>query len=112
MLGIPELAILLAIVIMGKAGFAYLKSKIGRLFKQFGPPDKVSNTRYTVGLIMFIIPLFIGWILPYVEHLIPIYDQYHLWFNIPGDILLIASLFVLGGDFWEKLRSLFIYNHE
>lgn len=110
MLGIPELAILLAIVIMGKAGFAYLKGKIGGFFKQYGPPDKVSKTRYTIGLIMFIIPLFIGWILPYVEHLIPGYDQYHLWINIPGDILLVLSLFVLGGDFWEKLRSLFIYD--
>ncbi len=26
-----------------------------------------------------------------------------------GDIVLITSLFVLGGDFWDKLRSMFIY---
>jgi len=112
MLGVPELAIMLSIVIMGKAGFAYLKSKIGRLFKQYGPPDKVSKVRYTIGLIMFIIPFLIGWLLPYFEHLIPWYDAYHLWINICGDILLIVSLFILGGDFWEKIRSLFIYNQK
>ena len=112
MLGVPELAIMLSIVIMGKAGFAFLKSKIGRLFKQYGPPDRVSKTRYTIGLIMFIIPFLIGWLLPYFEHLIPWYDAYHFWINISGDILLIVSLFVLGGDFWEKLRSLFIYNQK
>ena len=110
MLGMPELSILLAIIIMGKAGFAYLKSKIGRFFKQYGPPEKVSKTRYTIGLVMFIIPLLMGWLLPYVEHLIPRYDEYQLWINIFGDILMVLSLFVLGGEFWEKLRSLFIYN--
>ena len=110
MLGIPELAIMLSIVIMGKAGFAFIKSKIGRFFKQYGPPDTVSKTRYNIGLIMFLIPFVIGWLLPYFEHLIPWYMNYHLWINISGDVLLIISLFVLGGDFWEKLRSLFIYN--
>jgi len=112
MLGVPELAIMLSIVIMGKAGFAFLKSKVGQFFKQYGPPETVSKTRYTIGLILFIIPFIIGWLLPYFEHLIPLYEEYHLWINISGDILLIASLFVLGGDFWEKLRSLFIYNQK
>lgn len=110
MLGVPELAIMLSIVIMGKAGFAFLKSKVGQFFKQYGPPETVSKTRYTIGLLLFLIPFIIGWLLPYFEHLIPRYDEYHLWINIPGDILLVLSLFVLGGDFWEKLRSLFIYN--
>ena len=27
--------------------------------------------------------------------------------TVAGDLLLLASLFVLGGDFWDKLRSLF-----
>ena len=31
-------------------------------------------------------------------------------FALAGDIMLIASLFVLGGDFWDKLRSLFVYD--
>ncbi len=26
-----------------------------------------------------------------------------------GDLLLVASLFVLGGEFWDKLKSLFVY---
>ena len=29
---------------------------------------------------------------------------------VPGDLLLLVSLFVLGGDFWDKLRSLFIHS--
>lgn len=111
-LGIPELAIILSIVIMGKAGFTFLKNKIGGIFKQYGPPDTVSKTRYIIGLFMFIIPFGIGWLLPYFAHLIPWYETYHIWINLSGDILLIISLFVLGGDFWEKLRSLFIYDQK
>ena len=26
-----------------------------------------------------------------------------------GDLLLLTSLFVLGGDFWDKLRALFFH---
>jgi hypothetical protein len=29
--------------------------------------------------------------------------------NIGIDILFVSSVFVLGGDFWDKLRALFIY---
>lgn len=112
MLGVPELAIMLAVIIMGKEGFAFLKSKIGRFMRQYGPPDTVSKTRYTLGLVMFIIPLFTGWLLPYFEQIISWYKTYHMWINISGDVLLIVSLFVLGGDFWEKLRSLFIYHQR
>ena len=31
-------------------------------------------------------------------------------YAVGGDLLLLASFFVLGGDFWDKLRSLFIYD--
>ena len=30
--------------------------------------------------------------------------------NLTADFLFIVSLFVLGGDFWEKFRVLFIYD--
>ena len=110
MLGIPELAIILSIVVMGKEGFAFLKSKVGRFFRQYGPPDRVSKFRYNVGLVIFSIPLLLGWLLPYFESFVPAYDQYHLWINLGGDAMLLIGLFVLGGDFWEKLRSLFIYD--
>jgi len=33
-----------------------------------------------------------------------------LTYAIAGDVLLLVSLVVLGGDFWDKLRSLFIHS--
>jgi hypothetical protein len=29
--------------------------------------------------------------------------------GVAGDLMFIATLFVLGGDFWDKLRALFVH---
>jgi len=110
MFGFPELAILAAVAIMGKEGFSYLKGKVFRYFEKIAPPETVSNTRYKIGLVMFIIPFLIAWLLPYFANLIPSYKDFGFYINIGGDLLLVLSLFVLGGDFWDKIRSLFIQN--
>jgi len=108
--GIPELFMIIAVAIMGKPGFQYLKSRLYALFKKYAaPPDEVSKTRYRVGLVMFISTLVFGIIEPYAGHLIPGHDSYPRVFAMGGDILLVSSFFVLGGDFWDKLRSLFIH---
>lgn len=108
-IGIPELFMLMAAAILGKPGFRYLKSGIYSWFKKYGPPGTVSRTRYRIGLIMFIIPILMGFVLPYVWEMIPFLKDNLLYFIITGDLVLLISLFVLGGDFWDKLRSLFIY---
>ncbi|MGB5894901.1 MAG: hypothetical protein WBG58_12055 [Ignavibacteriaceae bacterium] len=108
-LGIPELFILIAAAVAGKEGFNYIKSKIFGFLKKHGPPDTVSKTRYRIGLVFFLIPIIVGWLLPYFTHLIPSYEENRNIFSVIGDVVLITSLFVLGGDFWDKLKSLFIY---
>lgn len=50
-LGIPELFMLIAVGILGKPGFKYLKSSIFKWLKKYGPPDEVGRTRYTIGLL-------------------------------------------------------------
>jgi hypothetical protein len=110
MLGIPELLWVAAAAIMGKAGFNYIKGKFWGFFKKMAPPDEVSVVRYRVGLVMFSLPILFGWIGPYGLQWIPRYESYRLPVNLVGDILLITSFFVLGGDFWDKIRGLFIHN--
>jgi hypothetical protein len=108
-LGIPELFMLIAVAVAGKEGFNYIKSKVFGFLKKYGPADTVSKTRYRIGLVLFLIPILVGWLLPYFTHLIPSYEEYRYLISTVGDVVLITSLFVLGGDFWDKLRSLFIY---
>ena len=110
LVGIPELAMLVAAAVMGKAGFNYLKQLLfGFLGKHFAPPETVSITRYRIGLVLFSIPLLFGWLVPYVSGYFPFFDEHRLMFATIGDVLLLSSLFVLGGEFWDKLRALFIH---
>ncbi|HEY9114877.1 MAG TPA: hypothetical protein VIN10_09250 [Bacteroidales bacterium] len=111
-LGIPELLMLVAIAILGRPGYEYLKSGIFHFFKKYGPPARVSRTRYRIGLVLFITPILFILLLPYTSDFLPFYKEYGLPFNITLDLVFLASLLVLGGDFWDKLRSLFIYNSK
>jgi len=109
-IGIPEVFSIIAIAIMGKEGFETIKSRVFRLLKKHGPADRVSKTRYRVGLSMFVLPLAVGWLGPYFFHFFSVLEAYRPSISIAGDVVLVASLFVLGGDFWEKLRALFIHD--
>lgn len=109
LLGIPELFIIITILIVGKSGFQVIKSKIYNKIKWIFPPDQVSPTRYRVGLILFSLVFLLGWISPYLLHHLDEMKFNFLYIGIAGDVLLIVSLFILGGNFWDKLRGLFIY---
>jgi hypothetical protein len=99
---------IVAVAVMGKSGYAYIKNRVFGFLKQYGPPAEVSRSRYTIGLVMFAVPIVFGWLAPYATDLIPGYLGNEFTYAIVGDLLLLTSLFVLGGNFWDKLWSLFI----
>ena len=99
---------IVAVAVMGKSGYAYIKNRVFGFLKQYGPPAEVGRIRYTIGLVMFAAPIVFGWLAPYAADLVHGYPGNELTYAIVGDLLLLASLFVLGGDFWDKLRALFI----
>jgi hypothetical protein len=108
MLAGSEVLGFVAVAVMGKSGYAYIKNRVFGFIKQYGPPAEVSRTRYTIGLVMFAVPIVFGWLAPYAADLVPGYPGNEFTYAIVGDLLLLVSLFVLGGDFWDKLRALFI----
>jgi hypothetical protein len=107
--GIPELFMIIAVAILGKEGFAFLRSKLGRFLKPLAPPDEVSKKRYNVGLVLFCIPLIFAFLSPYLNLKFHFFEDIPFYINLIGDIMFITSVFVLGGNFWDKLRALFIY---
>ena len=108
--GIPEVFSLAAIAIMGKQGYILIKDRIFRFLEKHGPPDRVSSTRYRIGLVFFLLPVIFGWLGPYGAHHIPGYEAHRFVVSLAGDVMFFSSIFVLGGDFWDKLRALFIFN--
>ena len=109
--GIPEIFMLIAVAVMGKAGYEYIKEKGLKYLKRFAPPDKVSLTRYRIGIVLFTAPLLIGWLQPYLGHFFTVLNEVSLWQYIVGDTIFISSFFVLGGNFWDKLSGLFKYSN-
>lgn len=103
---------ILAIAVMGKPGYLYMKSRAFGFLKRHVSPHKVSRTRYHIGLVMFCLPILFAWISIYVAEHIPGFTQNPLPYAIAGDLLFLVSLFVLGGNFWDKIRALFVYDVE
>jgi hypothetical protein len=69
----------------------------------------VSRTRYRIGLVMLFLPLAVSLLEP---NLTLLFAQEHLphWaYSAVGDTLFLTSFFVLGGEFWDKVKALFIY---
>jgi hypothetical protein len=108
LLGVPEVGILLAGAILGKEGFVWLKGRLFALLRRGLPPDRVGPWRHRIGVAMFTLPLLFGWLLPYLEPFLPPGWKAPLALYIAGDVLFLLSLFVLGGEFWDKLRGLFL----
>lgn len=109
LVGAPEVFSLVSIAILGKSGFNYLKSRVLVFFKRAAPARRVSRTRYRIGLVMWAVLFIWGMFIYYAPDLIPGYEENRLVVNLVADSLFVASFFVLGGEFWEKFRALFIY---
>jgi len=105
-----EILLVAAVAVMGKSGYAYIKNRAFGFLKQYAPPKEVSRIRYNIGLVIFAVPILFGWLAPYAGTLIPGYEGNVITFAVIGDLLLLISLFVLGGEFWDKLGALFIHN--
>jgi hypothetical protein len=103
---------LVAVAVMGKTGYTYIKSCVVGFLRRHGPTREVSRLRYNIGLVMFSVPILFGWLSPYAIGLVPGLTRHPLVYAVGGDLLLLASLFVLGGDFWDKVRALFVYSDK
>jgi hypothetical protein len=58
--------------------------------------------------VMFCLPLLQGLLETWASHIAPQVVANRLWVDLVMDAMLIASVFVLGGNFWDKLRALFV----
>jgi hypothetical protein len=93
--------------ILGRDGFKRLKEIVLGALRRYSPPQEVGPTRYYVGLVLFMVPILVGWLSTYFPSFVPWFSRQSFGAAIIGDAVFVISLFVLGGDFWDKLRALF-----
>ncbi len=108
LLGVPEAFILVAVAILGKSGYEAMKRKLLSVLRQLRPANRVGPMRHRVGVAMFALPVLTGWLYPYVVLWLSELAEYQLQLALVLDAIFISSLFVLGGDFWDKLSALFV----
>ena len=104
---VPEICFMAAVAIWGKPGFEVLKGTVFGFLGRVVPTAVVGNARYRVGLAMFVVPLLVGWVSPFLTTSSgsPVVT---VPFSIAFDVVFLASFFVLGGEFWDKFRALFV----
>ena len=103
----PETGTLLGAAIMGKENYAKFVAALLAFLGRIKPAGDVSELRHRIGLAMFLLPLVPTYIQAYQPEWLPDASSWRWGVKALADGLFIASLFVLGGDFWDKLRALF-----
>ncbi len=98
-----------SIAILGKSSYVWIQYKMHYLYHRVAKPHQVTPLRYNIGLFMFVLPFLPNYMISFMPHLIPISLQTRYIIIVASDVVFLSSLFVLGGDFWDKLRALFIY---
>lgn len=103
-----KIMLMVSVAVMGKPGFLRVKEMMLQHLRGVSPDDTVGPVRHAVGLAMFCLPLLSAMLEPYIDAIWPDLRP-RLWeAQLLGDVMLIASVFVLGGEFWNKVRALFI----
>jgi hypothetical protein len=105
-----EIMLIPAVALMGKDNFDRIWAGAMRVLKTLKPAGDVSKTRYKVGLYMLVGPTLYAWIASYAPSWLPEDYVLRVWVNVGLDVVTLASLFVLGGDFWDKVRALFLHD--
>ena len=111
--GGPDVLLIAAAALMGKENLQYLFSKFGSWFKNLVKWDQVSPQRYRVGLWLMGLSVAVTAILFYFfRDSLSNGNQpgWGFYVTVGADIVFIISFFVLGADFWAKIRALFQYN--
>jgi hypothetical protein len=98
-----------SIAILGKSSYEFINYKIHYIYHQVAKPNQVTPLRYNIGLVLFVLPFLPNYMISFMPHLFSMSLTTRYIIIIASDVVFIASLFVLGGDFWDKLRALFTY---
>ncbi len=108
--GLPEILTVAAVAVLGKEGFTRIKASVLKLVRKYGPPKEVGRMRYNIGLVMFIVPMLYSWATMYVPfERIPGFLEHRTLISIVFDLFFFGSFLVLGGNFFDKVRALFIH---
>ena len=104
-----------SVMLLGRAIIDAIKAVIKKVFKSaFASQTPISRTRHVIGLVMFFASLIYSTL---ITKMILLFDKVQqvgqlniIVILFSGDIIFIASFFVLGSEFISKLKAAFKYH--
>jgi hypothetical protein len=106
--GVPEVLCILAVVLLGKDTFQYFAHQATRAFRRAVLERPASKARYYVGLAIILLSWLPAYLYAYVPGVMP-GGNARIYFLAGMDLAFVASVILMGGEFWEKVRRIFIY---
>ena len=103
----PEVGTLIGVALMGKENYERFKAALYKFVGRIKPAGDVGPVRHKAGLVMFFLPLVPAYLQAYWPQWLPDSSPLRWQVKVAADVLFLASFFVLGGDFWDKLHALF-----
>jgi len=103
--GSPEICLLLSVIFLGKKVLNHYKKKIFTWFKRALKP--VSKSRYYFGIALMLATSIPFYVYAYMSQ-VSDYSA-RLYILVASDLVFIFSFFIVGGEFWDKLKRLFIW---
>jgi hypothetical protein len=122
-----ELVSLSSIVFLGKAGFLAIKSKIFRFLKE-GYAGPISAVRHYIGIALAltsVVTTYLTFVYAWVAFKSTTPEQpfpviFGMTFNeqstfvltlfLVGEVSFLLAIYVLGADWWERFRSIFVWH--
>jgi hypothetical protein len=107
--GGPEVLCILAVALLGKDTFKYFTHRATQAFRRAVVDQPASKARYYTGLAIILL----SWIPAYVYAYLPAAlpgGNTRIYILAAMDLAFVASVFLMGGEFWEKVRRIFVYD--
>jgi len=106
--GAPEVLMLLAVALLGRQNFDRIVGAAKKFFFTTFFASPVSRQRYYAGLAVCVLSIVPLYLVGYVPSSMPTGDN-RIVILAAADVAFILSIFVMGGEFWEKFRRLFVW---
>ena len=106
--GGPEVLCIAAVALLGKETFQYLAHRAKLAFRRAVVDKPASKTRYYVGLAIILLSWLPAYIYAYAPAVLP-GGNARIYILAAMDLAFVASVFLMGGEFWEKVRRIFVY---
>ncbi|HWQ19550.1 MAG TPA: hypothetical protein VN455_07200 [Methanotrichaceae archaeon] len=106
-IGGPEMLTLAAVLLLGKDTLRYFMYRIKKALWGVVMERPVSKARYYLGLALFFASGLPIYIYGYFPGVLP--EGMRVSILVAADLIFVISMFIMGGEFWEKLQMIFVW---